>query len=60
MITYKQLPSSVAVFLDGKRVGQIKAWKSEGFRYYAKGFKDGGVVFPTVEKVKYSLENDME
>jgi len=60
MITYKQMPTSVAVFLDGKRVGRIKAWKSEGFRYYAVGFKEGGVVFPTVEKVKHSLENHME
>lgn len=59
MITYKQSPSHVAVFLDGKRVGSIKAWKSEGFRYYPKGFKDGGRVFQSVEQVKQSLkEND--
>lgn len=58
MFTYKQMPTSVSVFRDGKRVGRIKAWKSEGFRYYVVGFKDGSCVYPTVEAVKKWLDSN--
>ena len=60
MITYKQMPGYVQVSLDGKIVGKIKAYKSEGFRYYPKGCKDGGKIYKSVEDVKASLREDDE
>lgn len=55
-LTYEQRPYYVVVFLDGKRIGKIKAWRNEGFRYYRDGWRDGGRVFPTVEACKAFYE----
>jgi hypothetical protein len=54
------MPGYVQVSLDGKIVGKIKAYKSEGFRYYPKGCKDGGKIYKSVEDVKASLREDDE
>jgi len=45
----------VMVFLDNKKVGKIKC-RSYGYRYYPKGAKTGGELFPTLEECQKSLE----
>lgn len=58
MYTYEQKPYYLVVFKQGKRIGKIKAWKDQGFRYYAEGFKDGGCCYQSVEAVKRWLEDE--
>ena len=56
MITYRdQHDGSVLVILDGEQVGVIREHAS-GFRYYPNGSKVRGESFPTLDKVKRSLE----
>jgi len=44
-----------AVYLDGKRVGTI--WRTAtGWAYFPKGQKKGGETFPSLAKVKASIE----
>jgi len=62
MITYKpqRQRSEYAVQLGGKVVGRIKLAVAgdgrAGWRYFPKGQKEGGEVFPTLEECKRSLE----
>jgi len=54
-ITYKQQKNGQAVYLDGKRVGTI--WRvATGWSYFPKGQKKGGETFPSLAKVKASIE----
>jgi len=54
MIAYVAL---TMVYLDGKHIGNILKVK-DGFQYFPKGKKTGGEVFPTLEEVKRSLEDE--
>lgn len=49
--------ADVPVRLDGKVVGVIKNEKP-GWRYYPKGQKQGGDLFPTLSECQRSLEPD--
>ena len=55
MITYQEKPEGVAVFLDKKRTGTIKQVMG-GWAYFPIGKKMSGEVFPSIAKVKQSLE----
>lgn len=63
-INYKKLTKTVglAVILDGHKVGEIvpenEGFRLTGWRYFSSGQKTGGELFPTVEAVKHSLEED--
>jgi hypothetical protein len=59
MITYKELtPNTVAVFLQGKRVGTIQRRTVDNqWQYWPWGdMQEGGDVFPTLALCKQSLE----
>lgn len=47
----------IVVKLDKKIIGEIKKVDG-GFQYFPKGSKTGGDIFITLNKCKYSLEND--
>lgn len=57
--SYKTLSSNVrtriAVYLDGRRLGEIKGVLG-GFAYYPKGSHHCGPTFSTVERCKASIE----
>lgn len=47
---------TTAVYLDGKRVGEI-CKMTDGFQYWPKGSRmEGGEIFPTLRECKQSLE----
>ncbi len=58
-ITYIPVPEHFKVKLDGKLVGVIKRSGDDrgyGWRYFPKGDRIGGQVFPTLAACKRSLE----
>lgn len=57
-ISYKnQTNTSVEVYLDNQRTGTIKKVDG-GWQYTPKGSKDGGDVYPSLDKCKESLEEE--
>ena len=57
MITYTPIASrSIAVFLEGKRVGTIEHLANGVWQYWPKNLLDAGEKFPTLAEVKASLE----
>lgn len=59
MITYTELSAaSVAVFLDGKRVGTIRHTRDDrgtGWAYWPKGTLTSGDLYPSLARCKASL-----
>jgi hypothetical protein len=59
-IDYKQSGQVTVVYLEGRAVGQIKPMPKtnleQGFAYFPNGSKTQGDVFPTIERVKRSIE----
>jgi hypothetical protein len=49
----------VSVKLDGRVVGDIRE-ERDGYRYFPRRSKDGGLLFPTLSACKRSLENGGE
>lgn len=58
MITYKESLGDIQVRLDSKVIGRIVRKKGKGFAYRPKGSKIEGQVYPTVDEVKKSLEQE--
>lgn len=58
MITYQAKDTqTTTVKIDGKAAGTILESK-RGFRYFPKGFAEGGDFFPTLDECKRSLEQE--
>lgn len=49
--------SDVTVRLDGKVVGEIRK-VTDGWQYFPRGQRKGGVVFPTLDAVKKDIIGD--
>jgi hypothetical protein len=48
--------TEVKVYLDGKQVGVIKEISDIGYKYFPKGYIEGGELYSTLEACKKSLE----
>ena len=58
MIEYiNNMPMGYKVKLDGKIIGEIKRF-SNGWQYYPKNSKVGGILYDTLKECKDSLEED--
>jgi hypothetical protein len=57
MIEYEEKGGKWLVYLDGRRVGEIRVVQG-GFQYFTRGSRHGGEVFPTLPLCKKSLESD--
>lgn len=57
MITYRKFPTNnnLKVYLNGTRVGSIRM-VSGGYRYFPVHQESSGLVYPTIEECKASLE----
>ena len=55
MISYKKKGQNHWVYLDSKRIGEIRP-VAGGYRYFPRGGSEGGERYSTVSAVKKTLE----
>lgn len=54
---WQEAGNSDGVYLDGKKVGEIKE-VDRGWQYFPKGQKDGGEVFKNISDCRDSLSGE--